>query len=63
MNEDLLDDVGSVREKPSLLFSKISLAAAVFTILGRQYCQLAVPFGRYCHASFYQRLKEVLINV
>lgn len=29
----MLDDVGSVREKPSLLFSKISLTAAVFTIL------------------------------
>ena len=33
MNDDLLDDVSEVKDKPSLLFSKISLAAAVLTIL------------------------------
>lgn len=33
MNDDLLDDVSEVKDKPTLLFSKISLAAAVLTLL------------------------------
>ncbi|MBE2208080.1 MAG: hypothetical protein IAE84_10880 [Saprospiraceae bacterium] len=43
MNEDLLDDVGSVRENPSLLFSKISLAAAASTILSFLLMIAATP--------------------